>query len=918
MSAVFPEPGGADPRSADLAALDSTSIERPLIERFLSIAARYGDKVAVSDEVTCLTFDQLRRAALHLAYRICCTFPAGKPVAVLLPHNALFPLAALACLAAGRPYVPLDCSYPPAHNAGLLKRADVGGLVAARGSEVPANSIPQLDLESSLGVSDELLPPAHPRTDLALILFTSGSTGEPKAICNEERAILQRVVQATLSCDLTSDDRFILLSSPCTIAGVRETFSALLNGATLNVADPHRLGISGILRVLRDEAITVGYTVPALLRPLLSAAGASEATHRLRILRVGGDIPLASDLALIRSAAPRASPLIAFSSTEVPTIFQWFVPPAWSADDLRLPIGRPQPGFEFTLVDTGGRCVAAGEPGELVVRSRYLARGYWQDGALVPGPFTEDERDRSIRCFHSGDLIRLRADGLAEMLGRTDFQVKVRGLRANPADCEAALRSCVGVADAAVIARRQGEAGALVAFVVPTGSIDGRGLISQINRTLSKLLPPHLRPARIRLIETVPRLPGFKADARRLEELDREGLEREVDAAEELADPMPRLDRVERVIAEAWTTVLTRASYVANMAWEDAGGDSLSALQLWFLIEEALGPLPLEIFQLDMSPSKLQAAINGELARRKVHDQGGSRASARAERSIKQPPLVFFMPPFDGDLHLLARFRSSFGSRLRFSVIRYPGVTEMIKSKAAFDILIDAAEAHVVDRLDGDPIRLAGYSSGGIVAWETARRLQQRGLRLELLAMIDTLQRHFPKGRADPRWWRFLKSVQAAPKEAHLLMLQSTIRTLIRASCFETLHMINRRASLLPSKAALALRWHLTEQLRIEALSGWKPKPLDVPTFLFRSADAWIEMPDYGWSELCPSIRVIPVGGSHFSVLEPPHLESLSRQFIEALEESEKLEGRDDDMLVTAVAAQKDFSQSTRSSSSTG
>src|SRR6202022_2288366 len=123
-----------------------------------------------------------------------------------------------------------------------------------------------------------------------------------------------------------------------------ETFAALLNGATLYVADPSRLGINGVLRMLRDARATVGYIVPALLRQLLAAPDAKEAFGHARIVRIGGDIPVTDDLALCRLMLPSSCHiLIAFSSTEAPTIFQWFIPRDWNPDGIRLPIGYARP-----------------------------------------------------------------------------------------------------------------------------------------------------------------------------------------------------------------------------------------------------------------------------------------------------------------------------------------------------------------------------------------------------------------------------------------------------------------------------------------------------------------------------------------------------------------------------------------------
>jgi non-ribosomal peptide synthetase component F/serine acetyltransferase len=616
-------------------------LERPLIERFNSIVARFPDKIAVDDGAIRLSYHQLQRACLHLAQRIGMVVPPGRPVAVLLSHDALFPLAALACFAAGRPYVAIDRTYPAARNAIVMREAAVSAAIIAHADDVPElDGIPYLDITSSLdaqGASKEALSPSD---GPALILFTSGSTGRPKGICNDQRAILQRVAQATNSCHLHAEDRIILLSSACTIAGVRETFCALLNGATLYVADPLRLGISGILQVMRDARITAGYIVPALLRTLMSFPDATEAFAHMRILRVGGDIPLESDLTLIRGVAPQARLLIAFSSTEMPTIFQWFVPADWKPDALRLPIGYAQPGFSFMMMDERGAPVPRDEVGELVVKSRYLALGYWQEGRLIPGPFVQDLDDPSIRILKTGDLVQLRADALADMVGRRDFQIKIRGLRVNLGDPEAVLRGSPGVVDAAVIARHRGEdVSHLVAFVVPRRVPGDTALMAELKTAFATRLPQHMRPTRIHFISSIPKLPGFKTDVHKLEELDQESLADGLEAKAPDDTNATVGGGVGDLVERAWTTVLGRQSFHANLPWDAAGGDSLSALRLRFIIEEALRqPLSADTFLPDATPSALVQAIESRLIR------GGNNAGMgerRAVRSVDAEPLTF-------------------------------------------------------------------------------------------------------------------------------------------------------------------------------------------------------------------------------------------------------------------------------------
>ncbi|HEX3991371.1 MAG TPA: hypothetical protein VHX39_09390, partial [Acetobacteraceae bacterium] len=146
--------------------------------------------------------------------------------------------------------------------------------------------------------------------------------------------------------------------------------------------------------------------------------------------------------------------------------------------------------------------------GEVVVRSRFIASGMWRDGAVLAGPFQQDADDPTCRVFHTGDLIHLHADGLAEFVGRSDRRVKIHGLRADPNDVEAALHRIPGIADCAVVIRTSGDDTAFLAYVVADGLTSSR----PIRNALREDLPPHMMPAEIHLIKSNPRLPNFKPD----------------------------------------------------------------------------------------------------------------------------------------------------------------------------------------------------------------------------------------------------------------------------------------------------------------------------------------------------------------------------------------------------------------------
>jgi amino acid adenylation domain-containing protein len=867
---------------------DESGIDRPIIDHFDQVARRYADRPAAADKIRTLTYDELRRWAYALARRVDQAVPPGRPVGILLPHNALFPVAALACLAAGRPYVPIDLKYPDARIEAIFQEAGLAAVILLSGTDaaqrVPGSAA-AIDL-GSIPAADEQ-PPAVPRSaeDMAVILYTSGSTGKPKGICNDQRAILQRVAEATNSCHVNADDRFILLSSPTTIAGVREMFTALLNGATLHITDPQLDGIYSVQQTLGERRITIGYAVPSLLRMLLRLPGAAQAFSHLRVLRVGGDITLDSDLALFRETVPRGCHFFAsFSSTETPAVFQWFVPQDWMPAGPRVPIGHARPGIDFMVAGEDGQTVRAGETGELVVRSRYLALGQWQDGKLTTGPFMRDPDDPSLRILHTGDMVKLREDGLWELIGRKDRQVKIRGLRIDVGEVEAALRSCRGVMDAAVIARRSGsgeEVSALAAFVVPADPQDSATLMAQLKQALNVRVPQYMRPAAIRLVDAIPQLPGFKPDIRALEQLDREQLQREnviaLVAGKDKAGAVSRAPHasadhhVAEAVKYAWSGVLGAKSYDADLPWDESNGDSLKAIELWFYIEDKLGfKLPLDALGEHTTPSRLVQAIEAHIA----HAESG--------RSVANPaaPLVFLLPGIQSDDPALVRFRAAFGDSVRFKILDYPGWRQTVVSEATFDTIVEAVHATICAEPDCETYRLAGYSFGGIVAFEVAHRLLASGRRVGFLGLLDTRRWDL----THPGSVGHLDAFIGEPRRLPVEMAKAAMAALLRRRNFVPLSVAERLLMLHPTRLAFWFKRQLTRELRYQALRQWKPVPLDVPTTLFLSDAQWPGEPeDYGWDEMCRPLTKIRIGGDHGSIIQPPHRDSLCSGFLRAL-----------------------------------
>jgi amino acid adenylation domain-containing protein len=853
-------------------------VERPILELFRKVAEQYSDRIAVADSVRELSYRHVWNGACRLAQRIEATAAFGGPVGIFLPNGAHYPVAVLGCLAAARPCVVLDRYYPAERNLAIIRDAGLAAIVIAtsdRGEEaVYPRDIAAIAVDPEIALQAPLMPPpdrALAPDDAAVIIYTSGSTGEPKGIVLSQRAILHRAGQLIDSLHLSDADRLLPLGSPCTIAGIQQLLEALLAGALLVKLDLQREGFGAVLDMIRDRRVTVLFATPSLLRSLARLDGAGEQLGSLRCVHPSGEVLLGADLELLRRClSASCSILVVYGLTEAPAICQWFVPRGSGEEEgTRVAVGYRLPGYDCAVLDEDDRPLGFDETGELVVRSRYTALGEWQGGRLVPARFCADPDDPSRRILRTGDLVRLRADGVIVVVGRKDRQVQIRGMRVEPYEIENVLRRSSSVLDAAVVAPHDGERVALVAFVVLRPE-EGQDAIAGLRERLRAALPAHMQPARIVPIEALPLLPGCKVDVDALLALDAARPDGDAPAAPASAG-QPQRSR--ELVAQTWERILDRSALAADTPLDQAGGDSLKLLQLVFELEAQCGiMLPLSAFDLAMRPSELARTLHGLLA--------GSPAAALAVPAQlgaprQRPPLVLLAggdrdPPVFvahglGGLADLISLGRNIGSGHPVYGLQADGFgIDRIE-----DIARDFAESIEALQLTG-PCLLIGASLGGLIMLETARCLTQRGREIGLLALLDT----YPPPTFWPwRGWFWLLVRRSWLQVAGLTKLAPSA-LIPRLRYLRASFMWHMQGRLGLASRPLA-GWAVTGLSRsVEGLTaaGARYRPRFYPgklTFLKADAgDAPVEI----WEPWAEEIEVVTVPGTHGSILRSASL----------------------------------------------
>ena len=591
----------------------AAAVEQSLTARFEEQARRFPGRVALASPRMTLTYAELDARANRIARGVRDRFgeSQGGGVALLFDHDAVVISAMLGVLKAGSYYVALDPAYPRARLEQTLHDSEVGLVLTDRRNlalaPALAGPLQVVDVEA-LDASDRALPSRSGPGDLALLLYTSGSTGAPKGIVQSHRNVLHDTMHYTNRGRFTHEDRLLLISSVSFAASLRTIYTALLNGASLHPFDVNTEGFPRLAQWMREQAITIYRSVPTVFRYFASTLTGTDQFPALRLLYLGGEPVSGTDVELYRRHFGRGCVLVnRLGSTETLTYRSCFIDHDTPIPDGPVPVGYPVPGKEVLIVDADGCPVPPGEAGEIVVRSRYLSPGFWRQPERTRAVFALDPDDLDVRRYRTGDLGRLEADGCLFHLGRIDFEVKIRGHRVEMPGVETALRAVDGVRDAVVVAQRRGQHDALVAYIVPT--TPRAPDVSTLRRVLAGQLPDYMVPATYVVLDALPLLPSGKVDRRALPEPSTERPELAVSLV------APR-NEVEAALAAIWAEVLGLDAIGVHDEFLDLGGDSLSASRIIARVTDRFEGTRFDLLLWEASTVARMAAVLAREARR--------------------------------------------------------------------------------------------------------------------------------------------------------------------------------------------------------------------------------------------------------------------------------------------------------------
>jgi amino acid adenylation domain-containing protein len=588
-------------------------------EIFARRAAEAPHRLAAADPGESWTYGELDAQSNRLAHWLIDRGVEPGEVVTLYGHrSATLVWSVLGVLKAGAAFVILDPTYPAGRLIDCLKLArprawieiaaagPLPGALEAFVAGLPGCARLRVARRSAGPGPLSGLPATAPGRsvgpdDLALIAFTSGSTGAPKGILGRQGPLSQFVPWQCREFGFSAEDRFCMLSGLAHDPLQRDIFTPLQIGAAVCIPDPERMGSPGWLAGwMAGERITVAHLTPAMGQLLTEANGAGGArVPSLRYVFLVGDALTRRDADRLRELAPAVTCVNFYGSTETQRSVGYYVvnDPAVSAgqedgsmaDGGRqvLPLGQGIEGVQLLVLNAAGRLAGVGELGEVCVRSHHLARGYLDDPGLTAArflvnPFTGQANDR---LYRTGDLGRYRADGNVVFAGRADQQVKIRGFRIELGEIEAVLGRHPALLEAVVVARedRPGDR-RLVAYCVFREG--GDAAAAELRGYLHERLPDYMVPSAFVRLAALPLTPNRKVDRRALPPPPAGG--------EETVPFTPPRDELERLVARIWGEVLRVERVGAEDNFFELGGHSLLATQLAARLRDAVGiELPL-------------------------------------------------------------------------------------------------------------------------------------------------------------------------------------------------------------------------------------------------------------------------------------------------------------------------------------
>lgn len=564
-----------------------------LVERIAQNVVLHENRTAVVADEASHTYGELDRLSECYAAAIDRTGTSGR-IGLLMGRGVDLVAAMLAALKSGRTYVPLDASYPRARLQYMVDHSQCDLIVCDASSRELVDRLAGdvAILETPVPVISHLpsMPASASRTP-AYILYTSGSTGQPKGVFQSYSGLGYHASSYANALGMSHEDKLLQLASYSFDASLLDTYGALLAGASVHLADIKALSKETLLQLIADKGITIYHSTPTVFKYLFADAPVNAAA-KIRSVVLGGEPIDPASTQIFRSVFGTDCRLFGlYGATESSLTTLGEVTPEQLDLRRRPGLGFPIKGTQVRVLRPDGSPARLFETGQIVIRSGHLAGGYWNKPELTEAAFRSAHDGE--REYFTGDVGYLRPDGEVFFIGRLDFQVKLNGIRIELGEIESVLHQFGDVAQVAAVisdGRDENSDSILVACVVsrsisseqdPSTRSECEQLVAlRLQSHLKKWLPDYMIPGRFIFMDRLPQTPSGKVDRR--------SLLQSLTPAPSTSCTAPR-DEIEQGLVDLWREILN----VTVVGMQDdfflLGGHSLKAMRMLASIEKTYG-----------------------------------------------------------------------------------------------------------------------------------------------------------------------------------------------------------------------------------------------------------------------------------------------------------------------------------------
>jgi amino acid adenylation domain len=859
------------------------------------------DAVAIRLGSSGMTYKELNQSANRLAHWLVLQgVVSGSRVAVCMEPCFDFLICMLAIFKAGATHVPLDPNYPEERLTTIIQDVNPSILIAdecslekVRVLNLSSVSLREIERELITLSVEDLNKDVKPE-QIAYIVYTSGTTGKPKGVMASHANLAHYIGVGRGAFGYSSTDIVPAVARFTFSITFFELLSPLAAGGCLVLLERnHVLDMSRMVDTLATS--TCIHCSPSLWRKIINFIDDQKINIKtfdnMRHVSSGGDMVPPDVLEALKRLFRNAEVFVIYGCSEV-SCMGCFYPVPRNRVIGSTRVGRPFPNMTLRLLDNQGELVPPGVIGEVCFGGTGIAVGYLNQPELTGEKFANFG---SERLYRTGDLGRVDSDGNLELIGRSDFQIKLRGIRIEPAEIEANLRAAPGVKDAVVAAPtlRDGEK-RLTAFVVPDSNAPATP--QQLRRFLKQRLPDYMIPASFMLMDALPVNINQKVDRLTLSRIT------ELPANTTVTSDPPRND-LERQLVEIWEAVLQVKNIGVRDDFWEIGGDSLRSVALMTAIDKKVG-IALPVSALFTNPTIEQLALLCST------DTDHTVASIVClKRGSDNRPAVFFVHDGAGEsmpyLNLAMRLHpdhSVYGihpKSSRHHPILHTRLSEMVDHYIS---LIKSVQPQ-------GPYLVGGLCIGGFLAFEIGRKLSEMGEQVGPVALIDVAHVTIrPLGLSAKRINRFSSEIKKALDNPKLHQRLINLTKIISGRIYSVLsYEIRSRYNKRKTKLKMKLfRFFLDRGLPLPAFlrdisvdaalrfaekEYVVPSPYQGEAILLRatSRDPALEGivndtpykelfadPMLGWEGKVSELATYDIPAGHSSMLREPHVEQVA------------------------------------------